>query len=325
MSTPCIVGVGTRESWKGVPCKADGVPESTGLVLVDRIVRLGGIGPAAKVSVLDAPLGWDWAGGKPLAEADDFLVGPGLSENTPAEILDRHYAIYLLNPASRSLEVKILPDDHWLTPLVFADDGSLTQLPEWYPQPNLESKIETPAMPPLVKKKLQDFCLSTDIRWNVMLGAIRQWCIASLGDVAGAKWIFLPSSSEEQSTYQKGYIGDVMVYAATDATGAEFTGSDGKLRVFNIHDLDLAERIFSELGLRPAHAKPSVEHWLSTAYEVGSGVRGAHVSWYAGIKRWEFETPVGQVSAHGVSGMQVEKDWAPRGWLPTLLSWLFFA
>jgi hypothetical protein len=113
----------------------------------------------------------------------------------------------------------------------------------------------------------------------------------------------------------------VRVFAAADAAGAEFTCSDGKLRQLNVHDVELAERIFTELGLRVTHVRPALEQWLSAAYETGSGVRGAHVSWYAGIKRWEFLTPVGGATARGV---QIEKDWFPRGWLPTLLAWLFF-
>lgn len=324
MSTPCILAVGTRELWKGVPCKADGAPESTGPVLVDRIVRSASVTEAAKTSVLDAPLGWDWAGGKPLAEEDEFLMGPGLSEKTPTDILDRHYAIYLFNPSNNSLDVKVLPGERWLDPVAFTPTGSVTQLPTWYPQPNLEAEISAQPMSADTKKKLQDFCLKNDIRWNVMLGALRQWCISALGDVSGSNWLFLPSSSEPGASYLRGNVGDVMVFAATDAAGAEFTGSDGKLRHLNVHDVELAEKIFTQIGLRSTHARPALEQWLSAAYETGSGVRGAHVSWYAGIKRWEFETPVGEVTVRGVSGMQVEKDWFPRGWLPTLLSWLFF-
>jgi hypothetical protein len=231
MSTPCILAVGTRELWKGVPCKTDGVPESTGPVLVDRIVRSGSVTEAAKTSVLDVPLGWDWAGGNPLVEEDEFLVGPGLSEDTPTEVLDRHYAIYLFNPTNHSLDVKVLPDERWLDSVAFTATGSVTQLPTWYPQPNPEAKSSGQPMSPETKKRFQDFCPKNDIRWNVLLGALRQWCISALGDVSGAQWLFLPSSSGPDASYRKGNVGDVRGSGSAADHEASLTGVRSSLKV----------------------------------------------------------------------------------------------
>jgi hypothetical protein len=132
---------------KGVPCKAEGILESTGAVIIDAIVRGGSVAAGAKHLVLDVPFGWGVAGRDRLDDVDDYLVGDGLSEATPQEILDRHYALYLLDPEARYLRIKVLPEKTWLDPMPFEADGSVRARPDWYPHPAPGAKVSRSPMP----------------------------------------------------------------------------------------------------------------------------------------------------------------------------------
>lgn len=299
----------------------DGDLDSTGPVVIDRIVRLGSVARAAEALVREARFGWQCAGGSPLTEPDEFLGGIELSGASRSEILDRHYAIYVLDPAHERLDV--FADDNWLEPATFRPDGSLTVLPAWYPQ--LGSKTATRMRrPQQVTQELQEFCLKSDIAWRPHVEALSQWCRAMLGDLAGCQWLFKAGAPD--SNYLRCLIDDVFVYTARDAAVAEFTGSDGRLRSIDIDNVELAEQLFRDFGLRPVAAIPTIKKWLSLAYESGSGQQRGSADWYVGTRRWGFNRPVAARTspAKPAGGLTVvEDDPHPAGWVATLLSWLF--
>ena len=269
MSTPCILAVGTRTAWRGVPCKQDGDLESTGLVVVDRIVRLGGVVRAAKAFVDDAPLGWTWAGGEPLTEVDDFLTEGGLSDKTPKQILDRHIAIYLLDPSTSRLDVFDLPEQRWHDPAVFRDDGFVLTLPRWYPQPRSEQVMRTLTRPDEVTKELRAFCLKNDLRWPrtdrraERLGRAPSWY------VNGCAWLFLPGVRAE--AYVRCFVGNVAVTCALNASGTQFTAVDQRLRTINLNNVERAQHVFQERDLKPTLAIEAIRQWLSPRTRSGQG------------------------------------------------------
>ena len=248
MSTPCILAYGSRSQWTGVPCRMEGAPESTGPVLLDAVLR-NGVDGSAKKLVLDAPLGWAWAGGPALGEVDEYLAGEGLSSSTPQEILDRHYALYLLDRERGCLDITVLGDEPPLQPIFAEAGGSLASLPPWYPQPNLAAKAEPHALSPEAKSRAQTFCDENRIRWPILRGALRAWCLESLGDLRGVSWLL--AGGRDAEAYAGGRVADSVLHIAPDQGTARFTCSDGRLRSIDIHDVGRAGKILEALARSP--------------------------------------------------------------------------
>jgi hypothetical protein len=303
----------------------DGGQEDTGPRVIDCVVREGGVAAAAEHLVHQSPFGWGWAGGERLMEVDDYLAGAGLSETTPQEVFDRHYAIYLLDPTRHALDVKVLPDNAWLEPVTFTSNGAVTALPAWYPQPHANDRIETRAVPPEVQQKIQQFCTTNRIRPTVLMTALREWCVALFGDLTAVTWLYCGDGNEDAG-YVARRIDGVSVRIALGRFGTAFTSSDGRLRCFGVNDVALAGKMFDALKRLPryagpqagvglpsaSHAMPIIEILLSAAYVTASGTAGSTVSWF--IDKWKFRCP-------SSSGYLVE-DHNPTGWLALFLSWL---
>ncbi|MGC4119336.1 MAG: hypothetical protein QM765_33180 [Myxococcales bacterium] len=323
MSTPCILAVGSRESWRGVPCKMDGVPGSTGPTVIDQVVRGGGVAAAAKALVGNAPLGWDCAGGSKLEELDDFLAPEPLNDKVSSETLGRHFAVYVLDPAANRLEVLMLGDRTWLEPVCFAPDGHLAaKLPAWYPQLG-EQTSSRATKPEAVSKELRKFCLDHSMTWLKLEAALSEWIAVQLGDLAGVEWLYLGDGEGE---HLRVLIGEVPAFVATEAWGKTFTASDGKLRRVDVDDLTLAEKSFAKHGLNPVHAQPAIELLFSLAYRHGSPDERAHsASWYGGSLKWKFHLAVGAAPNKAMGGQLTvtENDLVPSGWFPYVLAWLF--
>jgi hypothetical protein len=346
MSTPCILAVGDLRAWKGVPCKADGILESTGPVIIDAIVRGGSLAAGAKHLVLDGPFGWGVAGRDRLDEVDDYLAGDGLSEATPQEILDRHYALYLLDPEASCLRIKVLPEKRWLDPIPFEADGSVRALPDWYPHPAPGADASRSPMPAEVRKKVDAFAKAKGIRWSVLESVLKKWCLGLLGDLSPATWIV--AGDAEADNFIGGRVGGTTVYMSPNCVEPLFTGSDGRLRSLDIDQINVAWKMLVELGRSPLyaggiartglpapdHAASAVALLLSAAYELGSGMPGAHVSHehapsysnrhrlYAA--RWVFTTPLDPFTHERYAHGHHEVDLFPVGWMPLFLSWLLF-
>jgi hypothetical protein len=239
---------------------------------------------------------------------------------------EHHFAIFVLDPEARRLEVQVIADEQWLEPVQFEPGGRVSKvLPPWYPQLG-ERPSTRVRKPDEVTNELQQLCVDRGVNWAELTVALREWCSSQLDDLADVEWLYLPGTSAEPS-HVRCLMGDVRVHAATDAYSATFTSSDGRLRRIDVNDVARAEAIFRRVGLNPADANPIIERWLSLAYRLGSQDRRAQgVNWHAGYRKWNFAIQVGVVAPmRGVKHAAgvCEDDPFPRGWLPLLLSWLF--
>jgi hypothetical protein len=304
MTTPCIVAVGTRDAWRGVPCEMDGYESWSGAVIIDRIVRHG-IAAAARSLVTSVTYGWDSVGSSELTEPDEFLGGDGVTDAAPREILDRHHAVYVIDVGAARLDV--LADGHWLEP---AELGSSVSLPSWYPQLGARSFAKR-RRPEIVTRELQEQCRSLDIGWGPVCEALRRWVTAQLGDLTGCAWLYLGGTSDD---HLRCLVDDTFVYAAVDSCDRHLTGSDGKLRALDIDDVDLAEQVFRDLGVPASRARAVIEKWLTLAARHGANNPELRAEWFAGSKRWDIEVP-------GCGGAPMFLP--SSGCLPTLLCWLF--
>jgi hypothetical protein len=279
----------------------DGYPSWTGVYLVDAIARRG-VEAAANETVIAAPLGWDCVGGKPLTELDDFLTHEGkLDHHTPQDVLDRHYAIYLLDGAGKRLHWHI--EGAWQS----VEAG---QLPSWYPQPP-ESRDSLPAMPAQVKAELQKAVLAWDLRWDVMLRAMRAWVTGQIthalqGD--SPQWLVLGTEPPTGRVF----AGDFVVWSQLEATGDDLLGADGKWRKLDL-SLDSANAALG--GPLRANVVPAmVEKWFNLAWK--QVAPEGSVSWASGARKWSFTRS--RVTHH-----PDPLEWYHQGLYPRLLGWLF--
>ncbi|HEY1694340.1 MAG TPA: hypothetical protein VGG39_19360 [Polyangiaceae bacterium] len=306
----------------------DGGPESTGPVVLDAMLRHGVAGAGRKL-VLDAPLGWGCAGGPALDEFDDFLAEGGLSQATSREMLDRHYALYLLDTERECLDVQVLAGDKApLEPIFVGENGELAALPPWYPRPNPEAKTEPYAPSAEAKQRVQAFCDRNRLRWSVLRGALRDWCLGSLGDLRGVSWLLAGSGDVE--AFAGARVAGTMVHVSPDAGNARFTCSDGRLRRIDIDDVAGAGRIIDALARLPKHSgeigragmpypnhtDEAIKTVLSASYAEVRGSPLAHVSRIGGS--WTFFAP----SARYPNATETEKY--PEGWVAPFLAFLLF-
>ena len=277
----------------------DGYESWSGAAIVDRIVR-DGIASAAEAFTSSAH-GWECIGGAPLTEPDEFLGGDVIT-HLDREILDRHYAVYVIDIDAARLDV--LVDGQWLEPF----DAGTSKLPAWYPQLGARSFTKR-RRPEAVTRELQEQCRSLGIAWGPVCEALRRWVIQQLGDLTGCAWIYLGGTSDD---HVRCLIDDTFLYAAVDSYDSCFTGADGRMRRFDIDDVDLAERMFRELGLPASRTLVVIEKWLTLAARHGADNPALRAEWFAGSKRWDIAEP-------GRSPMYIPSN----GCLPTLLCWLF--
>lgn len=225
MATPCIVAVGVRDAWRGVPCKMDGYESWSGAAILDRIVR-DGIAAAANALVTSAKHGWECVGGAPLTEPDEFLGGDVVANTTAREILERHHAVYVIDADAARLDVYVFADDRWLEPAALLTSGAVV-LPSWYPQLGSRSFTKR-RRPESVTRELQEQCRSLGLAWGPVCEALRRWLTEQLGSLTGCAWLYLNGESDE---HVRCLIDDTFVYASIDTIDRCFTGADGKMEV----------------------------------------------------------------------------------------------
>jgi hypothetical protein len=285
----------------------DGYESWTGAYIVDRIVRDGFA--AAQALVTSVAHGWDCIGGTPLDEMDDFLGGDVITNDVSSEILDRHYAVYVIDSDGSRLEVYVNTEERWREPAVFAD-GAVT-LPSWYPQLGDRSFTKR-RRPEAVTRELQAQCLELGLAWGPVCEALRRWIAAQLDRSNGCAWMYLGGSSDE---HVRCLIDDTFVYASVDSTDYIFSSADGHMRRFDIDNMELAEQKFSELGLSASRAVPVMTKWLTLAAKHGADDSLLRAEWWPHPKRWNIERAdgIGRAPAYLPS----------PGCFPTLLCWLF--
>lgn len=308
----------------------DGDPRSTGPVLLDAILRHGMDG-AAKRLIQDAPFGWGWAGGPPLTERDDFLAGDGLSEATPKDVLDHHIAVYLLDRERSCLEViPLSASAEPAPPPVFIESGAVSSLPAWYPQPRALG--EEPAPVPMsepARKRVQAFCDPNKIRWPILKGVLRDWCIGMLGDLRGVAWLL---AGDPETARPLGRMAETTILVSPGAGRARFAGADGRLREIDVHDAVGASKRIAALAKLPRHSgelgrmgMPLPQHTeralavlLTAAYAQGLDDPIAHVTWGHGSNQWSFAAASARFPG------SCEHVRFPEAWVAPLVSWLLF-
>jgi hypothetical protein len=284
----------------------DGYESWSGAAIFDRIVR-NGAAAAAEALVTSSQHGWESIGAATLTETDEFLGGDVITHATSHEILGRHYAVYVIDVEATRLEV--CADGRWLEPAVLASDGAVT-LPSWYPQLGAKSFAKR-RRPEAVTRELQEQCRTLGLAWGSVCEALRRWIIAQLGDLSGCAWLYLGGTSDD---HVRCLIDETFVYAAIDSYDRCFTAADGKMRALDIDDVDLAERMFSALGLSASRVLVVIEKWLTLAARAGADDAELRAAWFAGCKRWDIDRP-----GRGRAPMFLPCC----GCLPTLLCWLF--
>jgi hypothetical protein len=308
MTTPCIVAMGTRATWRGVPCKMDGYESWSGAAIIDRIAR-DGIASAAHTLVSSVRHGWESIGSAELTEPDEFLGGDAVTNAAPREILERHHAAYVIDVGAARLDVCVFTHDRWLEPATFAAPGAVS-LPSWYPQlgPRTFGKRRRPEH---VTRELQEQCRSLGLGWGPVCEALRRWLAEQLGSLAGCAWLYLGGTSDE---HVRCLIDDTFVYSAIDSYDRCFTGADGRMRKIDIDNVDLAGRMFHELGLPASRALAVIEKWLTLAARHGGNNPDLSAEWFAGSRRWDID-----IRGRGRAPLYLPSS----GCLPTLLCWLF--
>lgn len=301
MSTPCVVAIGTRDQWRGVPCKMDGYAAWAGAYLVDHIVRHG-LAATAQQLVVESAHGWACLGGAALTEPDDFLGGDVVTQASDA--LDHHHAIWVIDADAGTLEAHI--DGAWQPPAMFAP----LVLPPWYPQPDPKSYTKR-RRPEAITRALQTQCRELGLDWGPTCEALRNWVRASYGDLTGVAWLYLGGASDERV---RCLIDDTFVYAAIDSSDRIASSADGRLRKLDIDAVDALEAAFVAQKQSPTRALTVLTSWLTHAAHHDHP--GARVSWFAGDRRWEIDRAP-SMWGHAPSYLM------PSGVLPTLLCWLF--
>jgi hypothetical protein len=284
----------------------DGYESWSGAYIVDRMVR-DGAGAAAHDLVLSVAHGWDCVGNKQLTEPDDFLGGDVVSDSTSREILERHYAVYVIDVDAARLEV--CANGVWLEPAQVT--GADVVLPAWYPQLGSRSFAKR-RRPEPVTRALQKQCRSLGLNWGSVCEALRRWITLQLAIPSGCAWLYLGGSNEE---HVRCLVDDTFVYASVDSINRTFTAADGRMRSFNVDDMDALAGTFRELGLPGSRTQDIVKQWLTLAARHGADDRALYADWFSGSKRWSIERDdgVGRAPLFLLT----------PGCFPTLLCWLF--
>ena len=130
MSEPAILGVGTRDQWRGVEVTDDGVPEILGVLLLRLLRRLGPRGVAD--TFISSPWGWR---SLPLREKRDSGSAPWF---TPGDAQSRTHFLtwFILDLEGQRLEVHDVNSAQWLEPVQLAPDGRALNRPAWLPEPS---------------------------------------------------------------------------------------------------------------------------------------------------------------------------------------------